>query len=155
MDRWKVFTPYLLQGMFVGALSVGISQLGKLAQEPIQECVKTYPRVVKYANVASTFSQFVRLSCPSEEEVQHLLRLMDMYLQYDETAPLDAQGQMSRILPRIRRRMDAICDKDMLNLTDDSFRGMLTCKDEIIPLMEAQLDDILHNHMLTHAPGAR
>ena len=152
MNYMNLAKPYLLQGAFVGALTLGIRQLGKLAEEPMHASVEAYPVIVSHYNIATSLSQLIRLSCMSDEQVQTILTMVNTYLVYDRDAPPDAQGQRARRIRKINDHADNAGKRDILSLPEQAFRGVITCQEEVIPTLQSQLDDILYNHILANSP---
>lgn len=152
MNIMNLAKPYILQGAFVGALTLGIRQLGKMAEEPVHPLVESYPMLMSELNVATSLSQLIRLTHMKEDRAHTVLKMVDAYLSYNVQRPPDAQGQMSRLLRKINDHVDGICKHDILSLEEEAFRGVITCQEEVVPTLLSQLDDILYNHILANSP---
>ena len=50
------------------------------------------------------------------------------------------------------RDADAMCVAAPKAASDEVFRAVLACRDEVVPQLRGQLDDLLHNHLLERAP---
>ena len=77
---------------------------------------------------------------------------------HDPLADLDAAGgpaaqwRISRLSAEVVRDAEALCVAAPKATSDEVFRAVLTCREEVVPQLQGQLDDLLHNHLLARAP---
>ena len=63
-----------------------------------------------------------------------------------------AQWRISRLSAEVVRDAKALCVAAPKATSDEVFRAVLTCREEVVPQLQGQLDDLLHNHLLARAP---
>ena len=137
------------QASFFGAMALGAYTLKLLNRKPLHPLVKEKPELCTHSPVlASLLSQ---LHCLDDEPgLRRLVEKTADLVAHDKAGRLSAPWRISRLSSDIVRDAKALCDQTKKTDSDELFRNVLFCTEEIIPQMESQLDDLLHNHLLMH-----
>lgn len=142
--------PILLQGAFFGALALGAKSLRKLVTPPVHPSVAARPDIAWHPGIASTMSQMARLDNPVALEA--IMNSISGLMAEDRSGTPSAQWHMSRMNTKILNDAKYMLGCVNVTASDEMFRLVLNCSEEVIPQLETHLDDILHNHLLRRAP---
>lgn len=142
--------PILLQGAFFGGLAFGARALRKFVETPLHPLVEARPDIASHPGIASTLSQLARLENPVA--LESVMNSVSCFLQEDRSEAPAAQWRMSRMCTKIISDAKYMLGSTNMTASDEMFRLVLSCNDEVIPQLETHLDDILHNHLLRRAP---
>ena len=69
-------------------------------------------------------------------------------LRLDATSSPAAQWEIARTNTRIVQAATDMCTSVPASHSDALFRAVMTCREEVVPQIRGQLDDLLHNHLL-------
>ena len=142
--------PILLQGAFFGVLALGAKSLRKLVQAPIHPLVAARPDIAWHPGIASTMSQLAELGNPPALEA--IMNSIAGFLAADRSGEPSAQWHMSRMSTKIIHDVKYMLGCVNVTASDEMFRLVLNCNEEVVPQLETHLDDVLHNHLLRRAP---
>lgn len=135
-----------LQAGFFAAVGLTAYALRRLAATPLHPRVAERGDLLRFPAMAATVSQLAALG-----DVARLDALLDKLC---EIARLDAGGgsaaqwRISRLSAEVVRDADAMCVAAPTATSDEIYRAVLTCREEVVPMLRGQLDDLLHNHLL-------
>lgn len=151
-DQWqRLAKPLAMQAGLFSTLGAGLYVLRRLSQPIIHPVVAAHTTLVESKPaLAAAVSQLGAL-----EDTEALICVVDKVnriLEMDTQGGLAAQWHISRLSAEVVRDAEAMCRTPSAARSDDVFRAMLTCKEEVIPQIRGQLDDLLHNHLLAR-PG--
>ena len=96
-------------------------------------------------NIASTLSSLADFT--QRETMREMLELMRRIVEADRSASPRAQWYITRMSADLFKLAKKSCAKPML--TDDTFRSSMIANEETLPMLQGQLDDLLHNHLLS------
>lgn len=140
--------PILQQASFFGVLALGAFTLKQWNRIPMHPIVQESQILVQHApNLASLLSLLAGLGL--DEELRRLVRKTQTVVEHDRRRTLASQWHISRMSSELVHDAKAMCKQHSLP-SDDIYRTMLFCEQEVIPQMEQQLQDLLHNHLLDH-----
>lgn len=149
---WRALVaPAAMQAGLLSALGAGLYTLRYLARPALHPLVAA--RVVlaeRHPALAAALSQLGTLG--NDAAFAALLAKVDAILALDAQGGPAAQWQISRLSAEVVRDADALCKTPLAARSDEVFRAVLTCKDEAVPQIRGQLDDLLHNHLLARSP---
>lgn len=144
--------PLLLQAAFFGALYKGAQVLRKFVQTPMHPLVAARPELVVYegGGLADSLTQLAMVEHPVA--MQAILNKVCALVAHASSKDLKAQSHISNLIAEIVHDSKYMLGCVNVSSSDELFRKVQTCREEVLPLLEAQLDDILHNHLLDRAP---
>ena len=134
------------QGAVFAGLYGGVYALRRLTSEGIHPSVQAHPEFAQYPELAKTLTHLARVDDGGDFDA--LMTDVLELLRRDSEQTLDAQWHMSRIIPRIAHKAKWLCESPAVRASDERYRAALTGLEETVPLLETQLDDVLHNHLL-------
>ena len=102
--------------------------------------------VQKYEDVADTLSALASLNC--DDELASIVCIVDEIYRHDANTVPASQGIISLKTSEAIRRAKKLCANVNRLDSDDMYRTVLWCEEDLIPQLQSQLDDILHNHIL-------
>ena len=142
MQKW-IAQGTALAGL--GAAAFALRALRSAAPHPLvaDEC----PELVRaFPDLALAASQLATLD--DEAALRALLGKLREVVRLDATRGAAAQWSISRLSAEIVRDAERMCANAPVAHSDEVFRAALTCREEVVPLLQGQLDDLLHNHLL-------
>ena len=143
--------PLLLQAAFFGALYKGAQVLRKYVQTPLHPLVASRPELVTYGEgLADSLTQLAMVEHPVA--MKAILDKVCDLIAHASSTNLKAQSHISKLIVEIVHDSKYMLRCVDVSSSDELFRKVQTCREEVLPLLESQLDDILHNHLLDRAP---
>lgn len=139
--------PVLLQGAFIAALGVGAKSLRYLSRTPMHPLLNEYPDVAKHPPLQAALTQIAHLG--HDVSTRRILEATRGVLQHDAASLPSSQSHITRLSQSIMEIAKRTCEEVDCAGSDEMFRRVLDCQQEAIPQLQVQLDDILHNHLLS------
>ena len=104
--------------------------------------------LTRHRALAATLTQLAVLGQP--EAYAALLDVVAEVVTLDETRCGASQWKIARRSGEAVRRARAMCAEFPItsSSSDETFRAVLLARDELVPRLQSQLDDLLHNHLL-------
>lgn len=134
--------PYLYQASFFGAVGMGIFALRKLTAKPLHSSVASCTEITHfYPAIAATLSEIAQIST-KETELDALLACVKCIANEDRSHTSAAQWKISRSSSHAVALARKICKTS-------SHEDAFTVHEEVCPLLEKQLEDLLMNHLLS------
>lgn len=141
--------PYVLQASLFAALGMGAYTLKRFGSTPLHPILLRYPELVQmYPMLASNLSQFSQLG--DDDGLEEIVRRVVEIVRLDASPDLSAQWHISRMNSELIKDVERWCCRTPRAHSDERFRAVLTCTDELLPQLIKHLDDLLHNHILAH-----
>lgn len=137
-----------MQAAFLGAIYKGAQSLRVFVQNPTHPLVLEKPEIT--GAMRDTLSQLAFLDHPVAMQV--VLEKCCNIVRMGESRDLKAQSSMSRMIADVENDIKHMLGSVDVTSSDKKFRLVQVCKEEVVPLLTAQLDDVLHNHLLDRAP---
>ena len=142
-----------LQASFLGALGLGAYALRCLSREALHPLVAERTTLVKrYPALCACVSKLHTLG--DERALATLVDKLGSIAELDAARGPAAQWQISRLSAEVVREARDMCRRANTAGSDEVFRAVLTCTDEVVPQVQGHLDDLLHNHLLARDPLA-
>jgi hypothetical protein len=148
-----MFKPEMLRGMLVqgsalAGLGVAALALRRLRTAPphpivVEECPEL---VQRFPDLATAASQLADLG--DDAALRALVRKLASIVRLDAARGPTAQWSISRLSSEVVHDATRMCRAAPVASSDEVFRAALHCRDEVVPLLQGQLDDLLHNHLL-------
>ena len=136
-----------LQAGFFASMGLGAYALRRLMHEPLHPLLAAREASDRYPSLAASLSQLATLG--DDEGLRRCLAFFDEIAELDaSTRRLDAQWKISRASAELVREAKDMCERVHASASDDVFRAVLTCTDEVVPQLESHLETVLHNHLL-------
>lgn len=137
--------PVVLQGSVLAAVGYGLSLLRDGKSSDLHPVLASHPRLsTKYPTLAELTSQ---LSCMGNEPAFHkIARTICMIEEFDDKGGPSAQWHIQSLSLSVVREMKHMCSH-VPTRSDELFRSALRCREEVIPAIEEQLENLLHNHI--------
>ena len=138
----------LVQGSALAGLGVAAFALRRIrmvSPHPIvlHEC----PELVhQFPDLAAAASQLATLD--NDPALRAVVRKLAEIVRLDAAQGASAQWSISRLSAEIVHDAECMCRAAPIAASDAVFRAALTCRDEVVPQLQGQLDDLLHNHLL-------
>jgi hypothetical protein len=142
--------PILLQGAFLGGLAFGARVLRNFVTIPLHPSVVARPDIACHTGIASTMTQLARLDNPLA--LESVMDSISRFLKEDRSDAPSAQWHMARMCTEIISDVKHMLSCANVTASDELFRVVLICSEEVIPQLETHLEDVLHNHLLRRAP---
>lgn len=142
--------PLALQASLFAALGMGAYALRRLASTPLHPRVAERGALLRYPALATAASQLAAVGCGTGFDA--LLTKLCAIADLDAAGGPAAQWRISRLSAEVVRDAEALCVAAPTVTSDEVFRAVLTCREEVVPQLRGQLDDLLHNHLLARAP---
>ena len=149
-DVMKQMKPFILQGLFFGALYKGAQGMRKYVQTQTHHIIAERPEIM-FTPMRDTLSQIAMLG--NDAGLRIILDKCCRLLSLSRTNDLRAPAQMSRLISEIQNDVQHTVNTCGETENDAKFRLASNCRMEVIPLFMTQLDDVLHNYLLERAPG--
>ena len=136
-----------LQATFFATLGLGAYAVRRFAATELHPLLLgEYADIAEaHANIASTLSLLA--DCTDTTTMRTMLDLMRRIVEADRTASPRAQWDITRWSAELLKVARGSCSKPPL--TDDTFRSSMLANEETLPMLQGQLDDLLHNHLLS------
>ena len=139
-----------MQASLFATLGLGAYALRRLTHEPLHPIVMEHSNVVaRYPSLAAAVSRLHVLQ--NDEGLRHILEQLSRIAEMDAGRSPAAQWQISRMSGDVARDARAMCRKASESKSEEMFRAVLTCTDEVVPQIEGHLENLLHNHLLAMA----
>lgn len=153
MDQWrKMMRPIALQASFFGALGLGAYVVRRLSSPVLHPVVAQHTHLVQHLPaLTATISQLGALG--SDESLASLVKKVLCVVDLDQSHSPTAQWQIARLNSEIVEDAKRMCHVLSTTHSDELFRTVLDCQQEVVPQLEAHLDNLLHNHLLERAPN--
>ncbi len=149
-DIMNQVKPFIAQGIFFAALYKGAQGLRMFVKVPIHHLIAERMDL-SVTPMRDTLSQIAMLG--NDVGLRNILDKCSLVVALGKTNDLKAQSQISKLITEIENDVKHVVNNCNATESDDKFRLAENCNREVIPLLMAQLDDILHNHLLDRAPG--
>ena len=146
-----VIKPLLQQASFFGVLALGAYTMNTLNAVPNHHIVCESSIIVNsYPGIASLLTSLARLQL--DQGLRRIVEKTQQLLEWDQKKRLSSRWYISRLSTEIVSDANRLC-KQHTYPSDDMYRTMLLCEQEVIPQLEQQLQDVLHNHLLNQRLG--
>lgn len=138
-----------LQGGLVAGVGASLMVLRKVMTPKLHACVAQREGLAKeHPALASTLSEVAHVA--TSEQLQLILDAVDDILRHDRERKPSSQWHISRANAYVLRAVKQACSSVGTSSSDDErFRQSLHCETDTLPLLQGQLDDLLHNHLLS------
>lgn len=143
--------PVLLQASFFGALGLGAHMVRRMSAVPLHPLVEERCEGMVRTNpsLAEAASKVAFLYGRDDASLAAMLDDLNSILSIDDAKGLNAMWKMNRMIGEVVRRAYAMCSSVPMAESDAQFRAVMEMKQEAIPQLKDQLDDLLHNHLLS------
>lgn len=138
--------PVAMQTALFGAIGAGVLVLRKLTKTPLHPLVSARPELARHPVMAHAASRFADLG--DEAAFVRLLDKLEAIASLDAVRLPATQWKISRMSADVVRDAESMCARAPVVQSNDAFRAVLTCRDEAIPQLQSELDNLLHNHLL-------
>lgn len=139
----------VLQASFFASLGLGALALRRLTATALHPVLcAEYPELVeRHANLAATLTQVA----PAVDEVtfRAVLDLMRSIAAAEAAAGPRAQWDITRDSAKLLALVRAATSRTTAQTTEAAFRSSLLVQEDVLPQLQGQLDDLLHNHLLS------
>lgn len=139
--------PVALQAAFFGALFAGVHGLKKLVSTPLHPWVEDRPIVMNNVALRESLSQLAQVA-PAQEMSLILDKCCVLLQLSDSIHNPKAQSEISRISIELETDIRSMLYSIDWTSSEEVFVKVTTCKEEVLPTIRSQFDDILHNHLL-------
>lgn len=137
-----------LQGSLFAILGMGAYAMRRLLHEPLHPLVMQYTSVV--ARQPSLAGCVSRLSVLNDlDGLDAILHRLSEIVDLDASPSPAAQWQISRKSGEVVQEAREMCRRVSAATSEEMFRAVLTCTDEVVPQLEGHLQNLLHNHLLS------
>ena len=143
---------FATQASTIACVGAGSLALNFLFAPRIHPIVREREELVKHFPVlAASLSRLVVLD--DEEGMRRTLDSVDHFVELDRKHGREAASQwrMSRVASEILESARQMCKAAPSLRSDDMYRNVILCLDDAIPLIERNLEDVLHNHLLARS----
>ena len=137
----------VMQGLAVASLGGAFLATKHLSKRSLHEAIAKRTRIVAQApSIAETLSHLTVLNDASG--LNHVMDLVEEILYHDLQKDKSSQWHISRLSGEVVRCVIAMCDRIPVTADEDVFYNTLLVRDEYVPQLTAQLEALLHNHLL-------
>lgn len=145
-------TRFLAQGIAAAACTGVWFVLQRVVQrKPSDIILNEYPEIAAhYPTLALTISSFEDIDCSAEKQLfRALLEVIHDISRADSASKRTSAREMMRLAKIAEHLANKLVLSSLHNISDsEDFKSALYCKEDVMPQLEQQLDDVLHNHML-------
>lgn len=152
MEHWgNMMRPVALQASILGGLGLGAYALRRLSTPALHPMVAERVDLVRHSPaLAATVSQLAAIG--DEDGLRRLVDKLVRVVHIDLALGPAAQWQISRLNTEIANDAKRMCRTVSVAHSNEMFRIVLDCQNEVIPQMQTHLDNLLHNHLLSRSP---
>ena len=139
----------LRQRVAIGALGVGYLAITRLFASPLNlhERIAREPELVRWnSGIARSLSELLRTG----GNIDPLLELMRRFREHDQRPCRTSSFHMNRLMNEIFAELSTTVRKQNTSVSTANLREQLYVEQDIVPVVRAHVEGVLHNHMLTH-----
>lgn len=133
-------------------IAVGAMSLGYLVVRHIgQSSTRLHERVASDAELMSwdrSLATSISELCASPHGIEELMKLVHEFRQHDQKHMRTSSFHMNRIAKQISQELHRISRRDATSLTASDLKTAMYVEQDVVPVIQTQIDGILHNHML-------
>lgn len=136
-----------MQGLAVASLGGAFLATKHFSKHSLHEAVAKRTRIVAQApSIAETLSHLAVLN--DMDGLNGVMDLVEKILYHDMQKDKSSQWHISRLSGEVVRGVVAMCDRIPVTADEEGFYNALLVRDEYVPQLTAQLEALLHNHLL-------
>ena len=104
------------------------------------------PELARFPDLSTSISELMNIR---HEDTFRLHDLAREFAAHGTSTRGNAQWKLGRLIQQIEALATRICDTAQCQYSDEEYRQVVYCKEEVLPRLTLELEDVLYNHLVS------